>query len=70
MAKSLGLSGWVRNLYNGTVEAVISGPEDAVKDLIDACYDGPEYARVENITISDGEYEGSTVFEQRPSAPA
>ena len=46
-ARSLGLSGWVRNLRNGSVEALFAGPADVVDDMISRCRRGPDHARVE-----------------------
>lgn len=46
-ARELGLSGWVRNLRDGTVEAVFHGPDDLVQDMIGHCRRGPTHARVE-----------------------
>ena len=46
-ARSLGLSGWVRNLRDGTVEMVFAGPADVVDTMIERCRRGPEHARVE-----------------------
>jgi len=40
-ASRLGLEGWVRNLRDGTVEAVFFGPPDAVGAMIVACRHGP-----------------------------
>lgn len=40
------LSGWARNRRDGTVEALLSGPEDAVTALIARCQSGPGMARV------------------------
>ena len=40
------LGGWVRNRKDGTVEAVLSGPEDVVAALIEKCRRGPAMARV------------------------
>jgi acylphosphatase len=40
------LSGWVRNRRDGSVEAVLSGPEEAVRDMIERCHRGPPLARV------------------------
>lgn len=37
MAKSLNLKGWVRNLRDGSVEAVIQGDPDSVEQLINYC---------------------------------
>lgn len=45
-ARKLGLSGWVRNLKNGNVEALGHGPRSAVEALIAACQAGPHLARV------------------------
>ncbi|KJC62017.1 acylphosphatase [Bradyrhizobium sp. LTSPM299] len=48
-AVSRGLDGWVRNRRDGSVEAVFSGPEDIVAEMIAACRRGPSSARVENV---------------------
>jgi acylphosphatase len=45
-AQALGLHGWVRNRQDGTVEALIHGPEDAVEELLRACRRGPRLAVV------------------------
>ena len=52
-ARDLGLSGWVRNLADGTVEAVFSGPADKVDDMIGRCRRGPDRARVEVLERHD-----------------
>jgi acylphosphatase len=67
-ARKLGLSGWVRNLKNGDVEAVAHGPRPGVDALIAACQAGPLMARVtsvnaENISRDSDIPEGR--FEQR-----
>jgi len=46
-ARSLDLSGWVRNRRDGSVEAVFAGPAEAVDDMISRCRRGPDHARVE-----------------------
>lgn len=43
------LAGWARNRKDGTVEAVLSGAEDAVAALIAKCQHGPGIARVTTI---------------------
>jgi acylphosphatase len=48
-AAARGLDGWVRNLPDGTVEALVSGPSDAVDTMIDACRKGPALASVSAI---------------------
>ena len=50
-ANALGLSGWVRNCPDGDVEAVFSGPAEAVDAMLAACREGPRLARVEKVEI-------------------
>ncbi len=49
-AKRRNLRGWVRNRPDGAVEALFSGAETDVDDMIEACRRGPPAARVVNIT--------------------
>lgn len=51
-AHGLGLEGWVRNLDDGCVEALIHGEEDLVRGLIQWMHKGPEMARVDDICIT------------------
>jgi len=48
-ASARGLDGWVRNLPDGTVEALVAGPEEAVRAMIDACRKGPLLAAVTSV---------------------
>lgn len=48
-AEARGLSGWARNRKDGTVEAVLCGPEEAVAALIAKCSYGPGMARVDTV---------------------
>jgi acylphosphatase len=48
-AEALGLKGWVRNRDDGSVEAVIAGPEEAVKEMLAAMGEGPGAARVTDV---------------------
>jgi acylphosphatase len=48
-ARRLGVSGWVRNRRDGSVEAVFSGPEQAVQTMIHLCREGPPAARVSEV---------------------
>lgn len=48
-AQGLGVTGWVRNLRDGTVEVVVSGEEDAVATMVEACRTGPPNARVDHV---------------------
>jgi acylphosphatase len=49
-ATRLGLDGWVRNLADGSVQAVVAGEEAAVQALLTLCRRGPPMARVDAIT--------------------
>jgi len=57
-AKRLGLTGWVRNLRDGRVELVAEGSEEAIKKLISWCWDGPPYAKVEEVLVQEEEPTG------------
>jgi acylphosphatase len=46
-ARAKNLEGWVRNLRDGSVEAVFAGAEDVVAAMITACRRGPSVARVD-----------------------
>jgi acylphosphatase len=48
-ARRLGLSGWVRNRRDGSVEAVFAGPEEAVRAMIELCRRGPPAALVHDV---------------------
>jgi len=53
MADRLKLSGWVRNLRDGRVEAVFQGEEEAVEAMIDWCRKGPAFAAVDGVEIKE-----------------
>jgi acylphosphatase len=48
-ADALGIPGWVRNLRDGRVEAVLMGPETAVRPVLDQIGRGPRQARVDEV---------------------
>jgi acylphosphatase len=48
-ASALGLSGWVRNRSDGTLEALVAGATPAVEELLRACRRGPRAAIVSTI---------------------
>jgi len=66
-AQALGLSGWVRNLSNGDVEAVFSGDEQAVEKMLNHCWQGPKLARVDAVKATDTESINERKFTQKPT---
>ncbi len=52
-ARKLQLTGFVKNLSDGRVEAVVEGPEDKVNNLLEKMKRGPRAARVETFEIKD-----------------
>ncbi|HCC68886.1 MAG TPA: acylphosphatase [Nitrospiraceae bacterium] len=57
-AQSLGISGWVRNLPDGKVEAVFEGPKVMVEEVVKWCHEGPPGARVTGVDVRWLEYKG------------
>jgi acylphosphatase len=64
-AIGLGLSGWVRNLASGEVEALFSGSAEAVEAMLAACRRGPQLARVNDIEIAETTEAASGPFSVR-----
>ncbi len=57
-AEELNLTGWVRNLADGRVEAVFEGEEKNVENMVQWCRRGPDYAVVEEIEVIPEQYKG------------
>lgn len=67
-ARKLGLSGWVRNLNDGTVECIAQGAREAIEALVAACHAGPPIARVTQVNTEDvAEIDVYLDFRQRPT---
>jgi acylphosphatase len=56
IATGLGLTGWVKNMPNGGVEAVLEGPKDLLKEAVNWCHKGPPGATVTEVDEKWGEY--------------
>ena len=63
-AERLGVSGGVRNRADGSVEARVQGPPDAVQALIDWAHQGPPRAQVERVEVTEAPAEVLTGFTQ------
>jgi acylphosphatase len=61
-ARALGVTGWVRNLADGRVEAVVQGEEKDVRVMIGWCHEGPPHATVQAVDVQwedpGGEFSG------------
>ncbi len=65
-AEQYGITGWVRNRPDGSVEAVFEGDENAVRNAVDWCRSGPDYARVDDLWVKWEEATGEfNVFSVR-----
>jgi acylphosphatase len=54
-ATALGVTGWVRNLWDGSVEALFEGPDVAVDAMIQWCRRGPSSAVVTGVEMTEPE---------------
>jgi acylphosphatase len=66
-ATKLGLDGWVRNRSDGTVEALASGPTEAIEAFFTVCARGPEGARVTNVGMHSADPPKEKGFMRRSS---
>lgn len=57
-ALELGVTGWVRNLPDGSVEGMFEGDETSVNTLVDWCRSGPPAALVERLDLRESTYRG------------
>jgi acylphosphatase len=67
-APEFGLRGWVRNRCDGSVEMLVTGPDDGVAAMIEAVRHGPPAARVDKASVIEDEDEGSLGFVALPTA--
>ncbi len=64
-ARERGVSGWVRNLDDGRVEAVFEGDRDVVESMVEWCHEGSPRARVDDVAVEYDEPNGLEGFEIR-----
>ena len=67
-ARGLGLTGWVRNRRDGSVELAAWAPEEALDALYSRCLEGPPAARVERIEVEAAEGDPPPDFTTLPTA--
>ena len=61
-AETRGVSGWVRNRPDGSVEAVFEGEPASVEALVELCRRGPRGAEVERVEVEEESAEGLAGF--------
>ncbi len=57
-ARALGVTGWVRNCWDGTVEIIAEGEEGQVDELIRWCHEGPPEASVTRVRVEEAPHRG------------
>jgi len=57
-AKKLSVSGWIKNLEDGRVEAIFEGEKEKVEKIVNWARRGPFFAKVNDLEIEWGEYQG------------
>lgn len=62
LALEAGVAGWVRNTWEGTVEAAFEGSPEAVERLVAFVHRGPSGALVERVEVFEEDEEGLTGF--------
>jgi acylphosphatase len=66
-AQSLGVTGWVQNRADGSVEILATGKDAALQDLIQWCHRGPSNARVSEVQCEDASEQPYSHFEIKHS---
>jgi len=64
-ALNLGLKGYVKNVNDGSVEAVFEGGEEQIKEIIGLCKKGPLGSRVDRVLVEEFRGDGFEGFEVR-----
>jgi acylphosphatase len=64
-AERLGLAGWVQNERDGSVTALLAGPEARLSEMVEGLWRGPPAARVSGVATEPAEPDGSARFHIR-----
>lgn len=64
-ARAAGVTGWVRNRRDGSVEARATGTEEALTKFVAAMHEGSSASRVDNVAVVNAELKLMTGFGQR-----
>lgn len=63
-----GINGWVRNRHGGAVEAVLSGTDDAIDEMVDALWAGPPSSEVDAVDVTESTTPAPPGFRVLPTA--
>ena len=66
-ARAIGVSGWVRNAPDGSVEAAFGGTRDQVGSMLKAAQQGPAYATVLAVTVTGRDIQVGDRFDVLPT---
>jgi acylphosphatase len=66
-AQSLGVTGWVRNRADGSVEAMASGSSEMIDAIVARARQGSSASRVDDLVVEDASEQVFEGFEQRPT---
>jgi acylphosphatase len=58
VARRLGLKGWIQNLRDGSVQAIVEGEADAINEWIEEIREGPRYAEITRVDQEKKDYSG------------
>lgn len=58
VARKIGITGWVRNLPDGRVEAIAEGEKELLDELVRFCHIGPSGARVSGVEVEWSDFKG------------
>ncbi|PXA85361.1 acylphosphatase [Nostoc sp. 3335mG] len=64
-ARAIGVTGWVRNRADGSVEAMVSGSSGMIAAIVAKAHQGSPPSRVEDVTVSEAPEEVFDRFEKR-----
>ena len=53
VAKTIGVTGWIKNTDEGYVEAIVAGTDSQLQKFIDWCRQGPSGAIITNVSVKE-----------------
>jgi acylphosphatase len=66
-AQGIGITGWVRNRTDGSVEAMVSGPSELIEAIVAKARQGSPASRVADVAVEDAPEQVFERFEKKPT---